>query len=167
MKRVYIVAGAESSGNRLLTQILVAAGCISLDPSGALPIDEDPCVVLRSYPHGNEWPDLAEIFRILRDRGYLVRVLVTIRDAHCVIESQLARQHHPRTLSAPNIQRAHLAIFQQLAEVNCWFTVVPYESLVLHPAGAAQGLLERIELSAEVFDNFPLIEDMNAKYYHP
>lgn len=166
MKCAYLVVGAESSGNRMLASLLIAAGCeggTAFDHPlmHDLPIEEDPVVLVRSYPHGNEWPDLASIYRTLRDRGYMVRVLVAVRDPHCTIRSQVTRRHHPPELAWSNYHRAYLDIFRQLGEVNVWYALVPYGALVARPREAAHELLATLDLpAAEV----PM-EDRNASHY--
>lgn len=165
MKRCYLVVGAESSGNRLLGKLLVSAGCTGDDRmdgpfSASLPTHEDPAVVIRSYPHGNEWPDLSDIYRALRNRGYQVRVIVAVRDRHCTVMSQVKSQHHPAELAQTNVQRAYLDIFQQLGAINCWYVIVPFESLVLH-GEASSALLETLGLTPATVE----IRDENGKHY--
>jgi hypothetical protein len=175
MKRAFVVVGPESSGNRLLAALLVRAGCFGhgWEAESDLPLHHTPAVVTRSYPHGNEWPDLRDIYRTLRDRGYMVQALVTCRDLFCTIESQHASQHHPRELAAANVTRAIGSIFAQLADLNCAWTLVPYESLILHPIDAVHRLLERLDLpvgnlgSAFVVDGteHETISDGNWKHF--
>lgn len=175
-KRAYVVVGPESSGNRLLTALLVRAGCAGAGSTSQpfdLPTEEDPAVLLRSYPHGNEWPDLAAICGELRNRGYVVRVLVLVRDPWCVVQSQRTRQQHPEQLAWANIRHAYTTLFGQLAPLNIWWTLVPYEALVLHPVEAVRRLLEMIDLPAENLEGpFEVdglsrlsIEDANAAHY--
>lgn len=175
-KRCYVVVGPESSGNRLLAALLVRAGCrgvAGMDTPDALPIDDDPAVVLRSYPHGYEWPDLRSIVGRLRDRGYLVRVLVTVRDHHCVIHSQQAHRLHTREVAEANVQRAYCDIFRQVADIGVGFVMVPYESLVARPVHGVRSLLEWLGLPVDnlggkiVIDGkaHDTITDGNGRWY--
>lgn len=147
MKRAYLVVGPESSGNRKLAAQLIEAGCVGGTEFDhpfmhELPTEEDPVVVVRSYPHGNQWPDVADLFEILRGRGYCVRALVTVRDPLAVMRSQVARRHHPRELAWSNYQQAYLSLFEQLRRVNLWYALVPFD------VGASDELLAILGLGA-------------------
>ena len=164
MKRAYVVVGPESSGNRMLASLLIGAGCcggtafdhpLMFD----VPTGEDPVVLIRSFPHGDGWPDLAEIYRTLRSRGYMVRVLVTVRDPHCVIESQVERRHHPPELAWSNYQQSYRRIFEQLLTVNAWYALVPYATL--RRGEAQRNLLATLGLPAVEVE----VRDENAKHY--
>ena len=152
MKQAYVVAGPESSGNRLLAALLVRAGCIgsgSMAQPFELPTYESPSVIVRSFPHGNDWPDLRDVYHALRDRGYMVRVLIPVRDPWCVVQSQHSRQHHPPELALANVRRTYADIFAQLGQLNVWWLLVPYEAMVLHPVQAVRRLLELLGLPTD------------------
>lgn len=171
--RAYVVAGAESSGTRMLTGLLVAAGCSgSADHTQAWDAkppraDEHPRIVRRrSVPHGGVWPDLQGVVDELRSCGYAdVRFVVTVRDRHCLESSQVAAGHVADAAEAAgNIRRCYGHIFSQLAEmpeVAC--VIAPYESLVLHGAKAAGKLLEALGL--DVPEDMPCFRDENAKHF--
>lgn len=165
MKRCFLIVGAESSGNRLLGKLLVNAGCFGDDRmdgpfSQRLPCDEALAVVIRSYPHGDEWPDIVAIYTELRAKGYQVMVLVAIRDWHCTLQSQIHSQHHPKELALANIRRAYGEIFTGLATINCWHTVISYEALVSTPQ-AQTVLLHRLGLEGEPIETY----NGNDKHY--
>jgi len=169
----YLVAGAESSGTRMLTGLLVAAGCSGSAghtqawDANAPCADEHPRIVWRrSVPHGGDWPDLRGMVDELRSRGYAdVRFVVTVRDRHCLESSQVAAGHVPDAAGAAgNIRRCYGHIFSQLAEMpEVAYVIAPYESLVLHGAKAAGELLEALGL--DVPDDMPSFRDENAKYF--
>lgn len=176
MKRCYLVTGPESAGNRLLAASLVAAGCEGLGATfqpyhDRLPTTEKNAVVIRSMPHGHDWPDLIGICAELEGRGYRVHVLVTARDHHCMIDSQVETHGHPEETAVSNAARAYREIFDALAIVDADYTVVPYESLVLHPKAARERLLARLGLPLRVPETLRVegvhgpIEDGNAKHY--
>src|SRR3546814_10009736 len=80
-KRCFLVVGPESAGNRLAAAVLVRAGCVghaSTDQvwDQTLPEGETPAVVIRSFPHGDDWPDLGALLSTLHARGYVVTVLI-------------------------------------------------------------------------------------------
>lgn len=132
MKQAYIVAGPESSGNRALARLLIDAGCLGSTEfdhpwmKEELPKDETPAVVIRSFPHGNAWPDIAGLFIVLRGRGYSVRVLVPVRAIMDVIRSQLVRHGHPSELAWANYQESYRRILAQIEAINAWYALVPY-----------------------------------------
>ena len=169
----YLVAGAESSGTRMLTGLLVAAGCSGSAghaqawDAKAPHADEHPRVVWRrSVPHGGAWPELREMVERLRSRGYDdVRFVVTVRDRHCLASSQVAAGHvADAACASENIRRCYRHIFSQLAEMpEAPYVIAPYESLVLHGAKAAGRLLEALGLDAP--DDMPPFRDENAKYF--
>ena len=171
--RAYLIAGPESSGTRMLTGMLVAAGC-SGDAGDAQRWDsrppraaEHPVIVWRrSVPHGGEWPDLTGMCGELRAAGYgRLRMLVTVRDRFCLERSQPKRGHvHSAEAARANIERSYRHIFEHLLampELPC--VMVPYESLVLHGSKASAALLELVGLDRP--RGFPAARDENAKYY--
>ena len=150
-KRCFLVVGPEGSGNRLLTGILVRAGCHGAATAHhawrlneALPTDETPVAVIRSFPHGGEWPDLPVILATLRHSGFLVTVLVTCRDWSAGRPGRMERGHLGDDATQ---QAAYRRIFAGLGTTP--FRLVSYESLVLHPERAVAHLLADIGLSAE------------------
>jgi hypothetical protein len=116
----YLVAGFESSGNRLLASILVRSGCAgeastNQPPLDRLPPPERPLVVIAheqptaerlAAPHGQA---VARWIAALNGRGYdPVRVLVIVREPVANIRSAIARGHWPQELcEAAYCRRTH------------------------------------------------------------
>jgi hypothetical protein len=134
MKRAFLVYGAESSGTRLLTRILILAGCSgddgheqrwdNLAPSG------DLVVWRRSFPHAREVPDVVAMADRLRLLGYSVQALVISRDWYAAARSQVKAGHVPDVVMAErNLSNAYPYIFRGLAAANCPWRGVSYESL--------------------------------------
>src|SRR5581483_9496380 len=97
-KRAFLVLGPESSGTRLVTRCLIAAGCQGCgdhaqDLDASLDGAADLIVWRRSLPHGSLWPDLREMLLALRSHGYAVQVLVTVRSHYCMVRSQIRARH--------------------------------------------------------------------------
>lgn len=136
MKQAFVVCGAESSGNRLLTAVLVRSGCVgSATDDGGIwsriePGVEPRIVLTLSYPNGHVWPELPSLHWRLNNKGYLVWYLVTVRDHTCVLASQKKSRLKPEPLAWGNYQRAYREIFSQLATIDASYIIVPYEALV-------------------------------------
>src|SRR3546814_19324561 len=78
-KRCFLVVGPESAGNRLAAAVLVRAGCVGHASTvqvwdRTLPEGETPAVVIRSFPHGDDWPDLGALLSTLHARSEERRV---------------------------------------------------------------------------------------------
>lgn len=179
-KRAFLVVGPESCGNHLVTEILIAAGCIGdtgqqnsfeTDPGPPdqrpqrwdteTPTDQDPIVWLRSMPHGGQWPDLDGILRALQEHGYAVTGVVTVRDWHGAVRSQVERTHVKR----PSVAKGHLRIayqniFGPFAELSVPYIVTTYEALVNVP-GAQAWLCEELGLKPG-----PWVRTWNANGRH-
>lgn len=154
MPRCYLVCGPTSSGNRLVTRLLVAAGCVGQgehhqpwDIPGqwdrvALPKASDHHVAFfRSLPHGVEgcWPDLHHLLDSIQDAGFAPFFLVTVRDPTC---SQRSHARHHLCLS--DYARAYRMLFSAIGDRPWTFAV--YEALILNGLAAVNGLLERCKL---------------------
>ena len=80
--RAFVVLGAESSGTRLLTRILIASGCEGSAEheqpwDKKLPYDQPLIVWRRSLPHSEKLPPIRWILRQLKDRGYETTIIIT------------------------------------------------------------------------------------------
>jgi hypothetical protein len=157
-QRAVLVMGPESSGTRLATRILVAAGCQGDDGheqrwDAGLPVripsmpEGAPLVWRRSVPHGGRWPDLVTWIQWVRTRGYAVQAVVTTRDWRCMVESQV-QTGHVRTpgQATNNIERAYDCIFGALGLALAPFVTLSYESLVQRPERVQRWLAETLRL---------------------
>ncbi|MFP4344253.1 MAG: helix-hairpin-helix domain-containing protein [Anaerolineales bacterium] len=166
--RAYLVAGAESTGTRLVTQILLAAGCRG-DRGHAqrwdtrLPEGETPIVWRRSFPHGDTWPLLKELLGYLGEAGYAVTVVVTTRDWWATARSQVRHGHaHDEAEALAHLQEAYRRIFAALEEQGGDYQVVGYEGLVQRPETVIPWLCEQLGLPTPA--RRPAIYDGNAAY---
>jgi hypothetical protein len=166
-KRAFLVVGPESSGTRLVTRCLLAAGCqgwgdhvqgfdSSLEGAGNL------IVWRRSLPYGQHWPDLRQMLLALRGRGYDVRVLATLRSHYCMVRSQLRARHVQSERQAErNIAEAMCRIVSFVADANLPVRYVTYEEVV-HNSEAFSRTLEEWGLKWKTG-----LRDGNAKYLEP
>lgn len=155
-----IVTGAESSGTRLMANIIEAGGYTHDD---AMECEAEQIVIHRSVPYGPQMPNLAGMVNQLRGKGYGVRAVVMVRNPFAVAASQVAAGHSVDMGQAFQKQQAAFSfIGEQLGHVRCDFLPLTYETLVARPE----------ELQAEIAAHFELPEvpnvevtDENGKYY--
>jgi hypothetical protein len=173
-KILYLVCGPESSGNRLMARILMAAGCYGdgdviqrLDKEDPPP-DANRVVLHRSFPYGAQgggrhWPNINKLNDRFSALGYGMFVVVMARDHHCMARSQVEKGKHVKTLAEAqaNIISAYGLILSYV--MNFHYVVVPYESIVLHPRETISWLLEYLALPPGEFQEE--IRDENIKWY--
>lgn len=179
-KRAFVVVGPESSGNKLLSALLVRAGCVGdarddgLDIWSVIePADEPRVSLIYSFPCGQTWPDLRNVYWRLQNKGYLTWFLVVARDPWCVYQSQETRRLKPLPVAMANYQRAYREIFTQLHAIDAPFLIVPYEAITSEPVRSVRRLLELLGLPTDNLGG-PLkingrevceIRNENAKHY--
>jgi hypothetical protein len=165
-KRAFLVLGPESSATRLMTGLLIDAGCWG-DAGHEQRLDtvlaDAPLLVWRrSVPHDGHWPDIASMIDKLRAAGYAVAAVIMSRDWHALAISQEQRGHTPDVGAAlANIRYAYRHIFAHLPG-DVPFELVNYEALVARPAATVGYLFQRLGLPP-----LPLVDvyDGNARYY--
>jgi|TARA_Y100000034_G_C6706719_1_gene311959 hypothetical protein len=170
-RRAVFVLGAESSGTRNMTRLLVESGYAGTHEHNQrydnfeLLIQDKPdrVVIRRSVPHGLAWVNTQEVINFLKELGYFVSCIVTIRDWNCMVESQINAGHvKDKRKSKTNIRQAYAHIFSQLYAAGIEYVPVSYESLVQHPTETLERLGEELQI------NFPEVHgvyDGNNKYY--
>lgn len=172
MSRCYLVCGPTSCGNRLVTRILVAAGCAGQgdhfqpwdvvdqwDRVALPPPSGQDVAFFRSLPHGvqGSWPKMDRLFADVADQGYEPFVVVTVRDPTCSQRSHVL--HHS---CAGDYSRAYRSIFAAVGELPWTFAV--YESLILGRLAAVNDLLRRCGLPTLAQMPEPLL-NKNAQYW--
>jgi len=168
MAIAFLVLGAESSGTRLLTSILINAGCLGnagheqpFDKE--IPAGKEHIVWRRSIPHGREWVDIEELIQKLQHKGYKVKALVTMREWYAGAHSQVKNNHAKSTEEAfTALPRAYRHIFKALINTNIPYEIVIYEALILHSEWVQKKLLNRQGIEMQKAIN---IYDGNIKYY--
>jgi hypothetical protein len=153
LPRAFLVLGAESSGTRLLTRILMACGCKGdhghRQRFDNRPISGDPIVWRRSVPHERQWLDLSGLVARLRD--YEITPVVIVRDFAAVTASQVACGHVSSLEQArAHVGRAYSEIFTQLARHDLVPVVTTFETYILHPLEAQREIASRLGLAARL-----------------
>lgn len=169
-RRAFFVVGPAGSGKRLLMSALLAAGCWGDDgPAQRLDdlwFDGRPDVIAfwRSIPHGEGWPPVADIVQLMRDAGYAVTVLVTVRDPYAMARSQVQANHVAFLENAyAYIEQAYMYLFGQIAPLVVRLVMVPYEAMVLHRKTLALLLADLgLEMAGR---RLPTIYDGNLWHY--
>ena len=168
MKRAYLVVGAESSGTRMLTSILIAGGCTG-SPEHFQPYDRNPptadrIVWRRSIPHAGTLPQIGDMAKYLEGLGYVVTAIFITRDWHATIHSQLKGAQHAKTAAdaVQNIVNAYAYSLAQFVDHQMTFIVVSYEQIVYSDLGT-RILLKMLDLDETA--ELPKLYNGNLPYY--
>lgn len=158
----YFVIGAESSGTKMVTKLLMQAGVYGTDEHDQF-IDQaignkermdryvsgEPLVVVRrSWPHGGEEPDVKGIYDALTEEGYTVMFVVTTRSYPTMIESQIEfEQHAPtRARALENISDAYLGIFYWIRRLKAPYIMVSYGDMARNKTATLHWMLNALNL---------------------
>lgn len=179
-KKAVVIVGPEGCGNRLLASAFNRAGCHgdgstksiynkSLPPE-ELPDGKTGAVLIRSYPHGNEWPDLIGLDNGLKQRGFETVYIVTTRDFSCYQGSWIKDRPRQAGKWQENYQKAYLSIFHDIAVTCAPFVIAPYEAVMMRQAAFLSRLVSQCGFPYEFFTltidgTERNIADANAKYY--
>lgn len=170
-KRALLVLGPESSGTRLMTEILVRSGCkgssgdsqpmADLNHAGS---QEGNIVIRYSLPHTRVWPDIAYTAERLRAHGFQVLAVVMTRAWWPMMESQAKRGHIAHQASAMiNISKAYPFILGHIGKQNIPYIMVSYEEMILNPGGYIPRTCAMLHVPNPV--PFPEIRNENLKHY--
>lgn len=170
MKRAFVVCGGESTGTRLVTAILLAAGCTGtsehVQPYDTNPPTGELIAWRRSLPHSGHWPDLRKLITDLQARGYAVTLCVTMRDWFVASASQVAVGHvQSEEAALANLRRAYVEATDAAAATLVPYLLVSYESLIAQPMKATRALLTMLGLPMPPPGSLPPIRDENIKRY--
>lgn len=165
-----LVVGPESSGTRLMTRLLIQAGCRGQDEheqafDDELPEATEPIVWRRSIPHGHFWPNLLSMITVMQTMKYEPKIVVTTRDWFAMSHSQLEAQHVKSIEEAlKRIKMAYRHIFEYLLDMpTIDYIISSYESLVLQE-GAFQNITDFLCLRHVPFEELHVF-DGNKQYY--
>lgn len=167
MKTAYLVIGPESSGTRMMTKILVQAGCAG-DHDYFQRWDTErfagqKVVWRRSVPHDGKWLSSTSMINRSIAEGYTPKLIIMNRDWAPVIESQVAHKHSKNHIVAlGKVRRAYKEIYDGLLSKNVEFLVISYESLVQRPSKVLQQLSSFTKLPINTDYK---IKDGNAKWF--
>jgi len=166
MKRAFLVLGAESTGTRLVTRLLISSGCAG-DGDHVQRWDSEtpvgPLVVWRrSIPHDKVWPDIGAMIDFLRAQSYDVGAVVTVRDWTAAVPSQVAIGHVSDEATALRQTRAaYPFIFAALLRHGIPYVIAIYESMVRRPEAVGR-LLDMLGLPRVQHEE---ILDGNEKWF--
>jgi hypothetical protein len=147
-KAIYII-GPESSGNRLMLRLMLAAGCRGeLRDDNSQPFDNgfpsdngEPIAYLRTVPHAQKVHDPKDDILKLRKLGYDVMAIVMVRDWYPMCRSQVTTKHVTTLFEAEQRSMGALGlIFHALHVSNTPFVVVTYSGLVNRPVAMGHWL---------------------------
>lgn len=172
-KKAFLVLGPESSGTRLVTQCLVAAGCDGdssheqrFDRPSNLGQAGNPIVWRRSLPHGHGWPDLDFLLRALWLYGYQdIQVIALVRTHYCSVRSQVhGENRHAGSYQQAerNIAAAIRRIASFVLENNLPVRWVTYESIA--EPGQRESFVRMLGEWGLDTSKLPEIRDENRKY---
>lgn len=168
IKRGFLILGPESSGTRLVTRILINNGCHGSDEH-IQPFDSEPfnglspVVLRRSIPHYREWLNVESDGILRKFDGYDLIVIVTTRDHHAMISSQVEVGHAETYHKAQeNIAAAYDQIFSFIKEHDLKYVISSYESLIYEPVEAQKRLVDSLGLT---FTEAVTITNENTKHY--
>lgn len=172
----YFVFGPESSGNRLMARILIAAGCEG-DPDefqrefhDLLLSGKENIVLHRSFPYGakgagRHFPDIPQLVAQAKEYGYTPTAVVMMRDILCATRSAAkSHTHGDEDEAVQNYLQAITTIFSGIKETELDYCPINYESLVKNKQVLINWLLPALGFSS--FS--PLdeeINDANDKWY--
>ena len=172
-KRAFLIAGPESSGNRIMASLLVRSGVHGAGSTNQLYSRE-------RLPDGETSPVLTIIHHDIRDPilklgalGYEVTVIVMMRDPFAQEQSMVQRGH------VGSIEAAHQRVldtyaenFATIKELGCKYRVVSYDYLVTYTLTVLHRIVTDLELPFVVtgpihWDDQPYdhVVDANARHY--
>lgn len=173
--RCFITIGPEDSGNRMMHNILLEAGC---EGDGGyripytqrfdqeLPTPEKDIAWLRSVPHGGSYPNLVRMILDAENKGYDVQILIMTR-AWWVTRLAATKSHTGRQdITDYQMDRSYKWIFDniRLAEdftlKDVSYLMVSYDELVHDPC-ALHALMHYLNLPVPEFD----FRNGNEKWY--
>jgi hypothetical protein len=168
ISKAFLVVGPESSGTHLSTRLLMNAGCFgdtghpqAIDRDG-FPDDNPLIVWRRSLPFAGRWPNLPQMVNRL-DRYDTVTAIITCRDWHAMISSQLVKGHARGGEDAlSNIRHAYKRIYHMLGRfTHVQPIMISYEALVQRPGRYGGEMLRMMGLQPANID----VYDGNEKHY--
>jgi len=174
-KKAYLVVGPESSGTRLMTRLLIEAGCIG-QASHNQPLDqvlkgkadlskhseESRFVFRRSVPHAGHMPDLSRIDTRFRECGCQTFWIVMFREWAAMARSKVHQGHQNKREDAECRVVPQLThIFRFLVEHRPDFIIIDSSLMFIAPERALK------QLEAVTGFNFrkEIINDADAKHY--
>lgn len=173
MPKAYLVYGVEASGNRMMCNLLVAAGCDGTsgykipfeqkwdknipkaDPAGP------PIVWLRSVPHAGAMPDIKMMVYQVQQAGYEPFIVVMTRAWWVQLDAHKVSGRSPDEATArKKLQNGLKHIFTGIPSGIDYMTV-SYDELIVRDGPALPLLMKELSLPTPEFE----FEDRNAHHY--
>lgn len=175
MKKAIVVTGPEGCGNRLIAAAFQAAGCYGEGSTDAkyntkLPKGESPVVLIRSFPHGDDWPDLFKLHNDLTSIGYSITFVIPTRDFSCYAASWVKDRPEEAANWQKVYQRAYIDVMHAMDKTRSPFLLAQYEAIMMRPSAYLERLVNQCGLNHKFFSltidgTERHINDANAKYY--
>jgi len=114
---LFLVLGPESSGNHITTELLITMGCFG-DASDKQRLDafvdgdtdilpaKGPMVLMRSVPHGRQYPDVSQISKRLYSAGYRMKTIIPVREWTAIIVSNYYHREETVEKAAQKLEEA-------------------------------------------------------------
>lgn len=177
MNTAIIVVGAESTGTTFTHKIFLSQGLCGneFDPQGNiqdlihnrnLP-SEDVCMRF-SLPHDGHYPNLRFFINELRNRNFTVKVVVCVRDLHCIVSSHVNEMKHARSKKEAlgKVRLAYELIFSSLSAMETEYIVMPYEAHALCYPSTVNRMFAYLGLDRSIDHGaLPEFENGNEKWY--
>lgn len=189
-RRAYVVIGGESTGTRMVTNLLVKGGCFG--DSGHTQridgmikekrftelkeiMDKQPVVIRRSLPHDSAWFNIRRelVDPFTEELGFSERdlyFLVTTRDWFCASRSAAIAGHSSTPYTAlEKLREAYGRIGQFFLTFNaCEYYTVAYEGIIHYPHFAVPIMYRQAELYVPITSTPMIIKDIvdnNRKHF--
>jgi LPS sulfotransferase NodH len=160
MYKMYLVCGGEATGNKLLTQILIDAGCFG-DASPAQRLDNlstfdgdqtrgKSIVFLRSFPSGGVYPDLSKIYNDFCLHGFFstpdeIFGVMPTRNWACAIDGSIGLHTTNFKEALHRLQTSYISASRGFADLGVDFEVVSFEALTMKDYDANFGYLKYLD----------------------
>jgi len=190
-RKVYIVLGGESTGTRMVTDLMVKGGCWG-DAGHHQKMDDFvregnwsyikkltesiPIVWRRSFPHDKHFIDIYEelVFPLIKNCGFEGRdifFLVMVRDWFCASRSASIMGHSDTPVEAiDKLKEAYARMFSFFSAFSSFdYYMVSYEGIIKWAAYAVPVLFRQVGLSVPINKMPNMIKsivDNNYKHFH-
>lgn len=163
MKRLFLVCGPESAGNRLVAAYLHRAG-VEIDASTTPQLPEASGSAAQDVGLIVHYePKLSRAVEAARKNRREVRMVVLTREIGALVASMVERGHV--TCRSDAIQRArlaHMGAMEVAIRFDLPFVDVSYESLVLHPKPTVRHMLRVLDLPTDNLDSEIMVQRQAA-----
>ena len=131
--KAYLVVCPESSGNRMISELLESVGCKLIDGRyNVVPLAKEDIVLTMSMPSNSHWYNVFDVTNMLKEKNYDVTVIVGVREWFGTLASQVKRGRVPDIkASISSTQEAYKRIFGTMGYND--FIVVSFDRMIDEP----------------------------------